>query len=85
MKPDKAPTGGEPRDVAEEPWVRTVVARVAREIRRHGVILRTLGDVVVLMPPLSITSAELDLLVEATMAAVDAVTGAGSATPTGAA
>ena len=38
MKPDKAPTGGEPRDVAEEPWVRTVVARVAREIREGDAV-----------------------------------------------
>jgi adenosylmethionine-8-amino-7-oxononanoate aminotransferase len=49
--------------------------RIAREIRRRGVILRPLGDVVVLMPPLSISSAELDMLLDATLAAVDAVTG----------
>jgi adenosylmethionine-8-amino-7-oxononanoate aminotransferase len=49
--------------------------RFAHEVRRHGVILRTLGDVVVLMPPLSITAAELDGLVDTTLAAIDAVTG----------
>jgi len=33
MKPNKPPTDGEPRDVVEQPWVRSVVARVARQIR----------------------------------------------------
>ena len=45
-------------------------ARVCRIIRRHGVILRPLGSVVVLMPPLSITPAQIDRLVEATAAAI---------------
>jgi len=35
MKPNKPPTGGEPRDVVEQPWVRSVVARVARQIREE--------------------------------------------------
>jgi adenosylmethionine-8-amino-7-oxononanoate aminotransferase len=48
--------------------------RVTREVRRHGVILRPLGDVIVLMPPLSISPAELDRLVDVTVAAVHAVT-----------
>ena len=38
-------------------------ARVCAAARDHGVILRPLGDVVVLMPPLSITDDEIDLLV----------------------
>ena len=33
--------------------------RVCAEAVRRGVLLRPLGDVVVLMPPLTITSAEL--------------------------
>jgi adenosylmethionine---8-amino-7-oxononanoate aminotransferase len=45
-------------------------ARVCRVIRRHGVILRPLGSVVVLMPPLSITSEQIDFLVDATAAAI---------------
>ncbi len=60
------------------PPAEKVGVRVAREVRRHAVILRTLGDVVVLMPPLSITAAELDVLVDATLAAIDAVTGRGA-------
>jgi dethiobiotin synthase len=45
-------------------------ARVCRIVRRHGVILRPLGSVVVLMPPLSITPAQIDRLVDATAAAI---------------
>ncbi len=51
-----------------------VGARVCHEVRRHGVILRPLGDVVVLMPPLSIREPELDHLVDAVSAAVATVT-----------
>ncbi len=40
--------------------------RVILEARRRGVIVRPLGDVVVLMPPLSISEAELRTLVEVT-------------------
>jgi adenosylmethionine-8-amino-7-oxononanoate aminotransferase len=39
--------------------------------RRHGVIIRPLGDVVVLMPPLAITELELDALVAAVATALD--------------
>jgi adenosylmethionine---8-amino-7-oxononanoate aminotransferase len=45
-------------------------ARVCRIVRRHGVILRPLGPVVVLMPPLSITPAQIDRIVDATAAAI---------------
>ena len=38
--------------------------------RRHGVILRPLGDVIVLMPPLSLSPAEAELLVSATRNAI---------------
>jgi adenosylmethionine-8-amino-7-oxononanoate aminotransferase len=41
-------------------------ARVCAAVRKRGVILRPLGPVVVLMPPLSITDEEIDLLVHAT-------------------
>jgi adenosylmethionine-8-amino-7-oxononanoate aminotransferase len=44
--------------------------RACQAARRHGVWLRPLGDVVVLMPPLGITDDELDLLGEV---AVDSV------------
>ena len=51
-------------------------ARVTAEARRRGVIVRPLGDVVVLMPPLSITGAEIDRLVTVVRDAVAEVTGA---------
>ena len=50
-------------------------ARVAVAARAHGVIIRPLGDVVVLMPPLSVRLDEIDRLVEAVRKAVAAVTG----------
>jgi adenosylmethionine---8-amino-7-oxononanoate aminotransferase len=48
--------------------------RVCAAVRRHGVILRPLGPVVVLMPPLCVTTDEVDLLVSATAAAITEVT-----------
>jgi len=44
--------------------------------RRRGAIVRPLGDVIVLMAPLSITAAELGRLVEITAAAIAEATGA---------
>ncbi len=49
-------------------------AQVCRAVRNHGVILRPLGPVIVWMPPLSITPAEIDLLIDATAAAITEVT-----------
>ncbi len=51
-------------------------ARVTQNVRQHGVILRPLGDVVVLMPPLSITPDEIRLLVSATAKSVAEICGA---------
>jgi adenosylmethionine-8-amino-7-oxononanoate aminotransferase len=49
--------------------------RVCRAARRHGVFLRPLGDVIVLMPPLTITGAELAHLVAAVEAGIREVCG----------
>lgn len=46
--------------------------RVTVEARKRGAIVRPLGDVVVLMPPLSISERELRDLVEITAAAIQA-------------
>jgi adenosylmethionine-8-amino-7-oxononanoate aminotransferase len=46
--------------------------RVIREARRRGVLLRPLGDVVVLMPPLGITRAETRLLVDVLRESIEA-------------
>jgi len=48
--------------------------RVCKELRRRGVMLRPLGNVIVLMPPLSVTEEEIDLLCNATAEAVRRVT-----------
>lgn len=47
---------------ASFPWAERTGHRVILRARELGVILRPLGDVVVLMPPLSITMDELELL-----------------------
>jgi adenosylmethionine-8-amino-7-oxononanoate aminotransferase len=54
--------------------------RVTLEARDRGAIIRPLGDVVVLMPPLSISEANLRRLVEITAASIKAA--AASAYPT---
>lgn len=49
---------------------RALGVEVCDEVRSHGVILRNLGDVVVWMPPLSLSGPELELLERATAAAI---------------
>jgi adenosylmethionine-8-amino-7-oxononanoate aminotransferase len=46
--------------------------RVVKEARARGVIIRPLGNVIVLMPPLSITKVELERLVTATAESIRA-------------
>ncbi|HNR11998.1 MAG TPA: adenosylmethionine--8-amino-7-oxononanoate transaminase [Thermodesulfobacteriota bacterium] len=48
--------------------------RVIREARKNGLAIRPLGDVIVLMPPLSITESELRRALEITFAAIHTVT-----------
>ena len=48
--------------------------RVIKEARNHGLIIRPLGDVIVLMPPLSISIDELDRLCDITYESIRAVT-----------
>jgi adenosylmethionine-8-amino-7-oxononanoate aminotransferase len=48
---------------------------VCDRVRHHGVILRPLGDVVVWMPPLTLSSEELAALERATTAAIGDVVG----------
>jgi adenosylmethionine-8-amino-7-oxononanoate aminotransferase len=59
------------------PVARRVGHRVILEARRLGAILRPLGDTIVLMPPLSITLAELDELCRITFEAIRRGTAAG--------
>ncbi len=55
--------------------------RVVRKVRERDVILRPLGDVIVLMPPLSSTEEEIRSLVRSATWAIDAVLG-GEHSPT---
>jgi adenosylmethionine---8-amino-7-oxononanoate aminotransferase len=50
--------------------------RVTLEARSRGAIIRPLGDVVILMPPLSISEDDLRRLVDVTAEAIDAATSA---------
>ena len=51
------------------------------EARRRGVIMRPLGDVIVLMPPLAISTEEIDLLGRVIYDSIRAVTGEGERHP----
>ena len=56
------------------PWEERIGIKVCQKVRERGVILRPLGNVIVLMPPLSITTEELDKLLDVTYWAVESVT-----------
>jgi len=55
--------------------VRTIGHRVIRCAREKGVIIRPLGDVIVLMPPLSINESELKMLLDVTYDCIAEITG----------
>ena len=60
-------------DLGDHDPSRQVGQRVAREARRRGAIIRPLGNVIVLMPPLAISKDDLRRLVEITAASISAV------------
>jgi adenosylmethionine-8-amino-7-oxononanoate aminotransferase len=64
-------------ELIEYPLSMRMGHRVTLEARRRGAIIRPLGDVIVLMPPLSISEADLSRLVEATGEAIEAAASAG--------
>jgi adenosylmethionine-8-amino-7-oxononanoate aminotransferase len=51
-----------------------VGARVTRAARKAGVLMRPLGDVIIFMPPLSITEAEIETLLDAALLGINEVT-----------
>jgi adenosylmethionine---8-amino-7-oxononanoate aminotransferase len=63
-------------ELVEHPLPMRIGHRVTLEARRRGAIIRPLGDVVVLMPPLSISAADLTRLVDITAEAIDTATAA---------
>ncbi len=57
------------------PWETKMGIQVCSALRAEGILLRPLGNVVVLMPPLVISREELNFLCRKTYTAVDRVTG----------
>ena len=55
------------------PWDRQVGARVCRHARGLGLLLRPLGDVIVVLPPLTITVDQLDAMLDAIVASIAAI------------
>jgi len=55
-------------------WDRRVGIRTVKEARARGVILRPLGNVIVLVPPFCITERQLTTLVEVTAASIETAT-----------
>ncbi len=68
-------------DLGEHDQALRLGHRVTLEARRRGAIVRPLGEVVVLMPPLSVTEAELRRLVEITGESIQAACAAAYSTP----
>ena len=56
------------------PVERRVGHKVILEARKRGVMIRPLGDVIILMPPLSIGDADLKILLDAVYESIRAVT-----------
>lgn len=52
------------------PWEEKMGSKVCRKVREYGVILRPLGNVIVLIPPLVISKDELKQLLDATYKAI---------------
>jgi adenosylmethionine-8-amino-7-oxononanoate aminotransferase len=59
----------------EFPSARRTGMRVCTEAKRRGVSLRPIGDVVIVMPPLTITHDELDILFDALEAGIEVACG----------
>jgi adenosylmethionine-8-amino-7-oxononanoate aminotransferase len=49
--------------------------RVTQDIRKHGIILRSLGDVLVIMPPLAIEIDEIKTMVTAVEKSINEMCG----------
>ncbi|MBI2195326.1 MAG: adenosylmethionine--8-amino-7-oxononanoate transaminase [Planctomycetes bacterium] len=62
-----------------EPWTdypleKQMGYRVCREARRHGILIRPLGNVIVILPPLCISEEDMDRLLEGIFQSVRTVT-----------
>jgi adenosylmethionine---8-amino-7-oxononanoate aminotransferase len=63
-------------ELTEQPLTARMGHRVTLEARRRGAVIRPLGDVIVLMPPLAISEGDLTRLVAITAEAIDAAAAA---------
>jgi adenosylmethionine---8-amino-7-oxononanoate aminotransferase len=61
-------------ELAERPLPARIGHQVTLEARRRGAVIRPLGDVIVLMPPLAISEGELTRLLAITAEAIEAAT-----------
>ena len=55
------------------PWEERIGVKVCQKVRERGVILRPLGNVIVLLPPLSMSMEELDELLNVTWWGINSV------------
>ncbi len=56
-------------------WAERTGIAVCREARKHGIFLRPLGNVIVIFPPLSISSDEIDFLMDGVEKSILSITG----------
>ena len=54
-------------------WEEKAGIKICQKVRERGIILRPLGNVIVLMPPLAISLKELDRLLKVTYGAIDSM------------
>lgn len=57
------------------PWEERVGVRVILEARKHGLLIRPLGNVIVILPPLCITETQLGRMLDVIYDSIAAVTG----------
>jgi adenosylmethionine-8-amino-7-oxononanoate aminotransferase len=57
------------------PWGEKRGFRVCEQARRHGVWLRPLGNVIVIMPPLAISTEQIDRIATAVADGIEYATG----------
>ncbi|MEK7298121.1 MAG: adenosylmethionine--8-amino-7-oxononanoate transaminase [Planctomycetota bacterium] len=57
------------------PWEERIGVKVCLEARRHGLLLRPLAHIMIIMPPLIITPCEIEMVVEIAGKSIGVVTG----------
>lgn len=65
------------------PWDQTTGAKVCMKAREYGIFIRPVGDVVVFMPPLCSTVAEIEHMLEMVYRSIDEVTSQGKTAASG--